>query len=163
MTDIVLNDLINVTDSVVKASQTWQTLYSMTVTDATDIVLNDLIYVPDSIVNHHRRDRYCTQWLHLRAGQCSKSIIDMTDIVVKGRQAQLFRVSHFNPAVIALTSFSFSYREGFSKGKLSGYLYIRCTLIHATTTQERKRIIFSELLPKVIEREEFESDISFVI
>jgi hypothetical protein len=29
----------------------------------------------------------------------------MTDIVVKGRQAQLFRVSHFNPAGIALTSF----------------------------------------------------------
>jgi hypothetical protein len=29
----------------------------------------------------------------------------MADIVVKGRQAQLFRVSHFNPAGIALTSF----------------------------------------------------------
>jgi hypothetical protein len=29
----------------------------------------------------------------------------MTDIVVKGRQAQLFHVSHFNPAGIALTSF----------------------------------------------------------
>jgi hypothetical protein len=71
----------------------------------TDIVLNDLIDVPDNVLNHHRRDRYCTQWLHLRAGQCSKSIIDMTDIVVKGRQAQLFRVSHFNPTGIALTSF----------------------------------------------------------
>ncbi len=35
-----------------------------------------------------------------------------------------------------------SRREEFSKDKLSEYLYVRCTLIDATTTQEKKNNFF---------------------